>query len=260
MTSPQGYLQSIRAREMAVAKPKADAAAYRGVALSENVTPVVAFAKIAATMIPEGSAGRGDMSMTDDDTEVGELLNRARTGDDRAAEELVTRFSPHLQRIVRRSLNRKMRTKFDSQDFLQAVWASFFADLRDDLDCQGLEDVAAYLGAMARYKTIDEVRRRLGTLKYAGHDEQTLPDSTDPAVSDEPTASQWAIARESWEQLTDGRTDRSVQIFDLRRQGGSFVEIAEKLGLNERTVRRVVERAERRMERESKGPSTDVAG
>ena len=44
-------------------------------------------------------------------------------------------------------------------------------------------------------------------------------------------------------QLTAGKSPREVEILTLRRQGLTLLEIAERTGINERSVRRVIESA-----------------
>jgi RNA polymerase sigma factor (sigma-70 family) len=185
------------------------------------------------------------------ENELSQLLHRVRQGQEGAAEELVSRYGPQVLRVVRRSLNRKLRSKFDSLDFVQAVWASFFAQVGYHGQCQDLQDVAAYLRAMAHHKTIDEVRRHLrtrthGVQREAGWDAPVLS-SVSKMTSEEPGPSELAAAHEAWDQLTTGRSNRSIQVFELRRDGATYPEIAERLGVNERTVRRILERAERRL-------------
>ncbi len=67
-------------------------------------------------------------------------------------------------------LKRRIRTMFDSVDFIQAVWASFFRELR--LRIQSFDSADEIIGlprgAAARHKVYDELRRRLGTQKF-GH-------------------------------------------------------------------------------------------
>lgn len=55
------------------------------------------------------------------------LMQRVREGSQDAAHELFQQYGPHILRIVRRKLHKTMRSKYDSSDFVQAVWASFFA-------------------------------------------------------------------------------------------------------------------------------------
>jgi RNA polymerase sigma-70 factor (ECF subfamily) len=182
---------------------------------------------------------------------LADFLRRVREGDEAAAEEFVALYGAHVLRIVRRTLIPRLRSKFDSQDFVQSVWASFFADFRPLGNDIQLQDIAAYLAAMARHKTIDEGRRRLQTRKrfvdrevpWDGCSEESLSEVPDRV----PAPSEAAVVRETWNHLTDGRSNRSVQIFEMRRHGASHVEIAQQLGVNERTIRRFLDRAQRRL-------------
>ena len=54
------------------------------------------------------------------------LMRRVREGSEAAAWELVDKYGGHLRRAVRRVLNPMLRSKFDSLDFVQLVWDSFF--------------------------------------------------------------------------------------------------------------------------------------
>ena len=63
------------------------------------------------------------------DDEFSDLLARAKAGDEQAIREFVSRFEQDVRMMVRSRLPRKLRTQFDSTDFAQAVWQSFFFDL-----------------------------------------------------------------------------------------------------------------------------------
>ncbi len=182
-----------------------------------------------------------------------ELLRRIQEGQPGAAEEFIARYGPHVLRTVRRALHRRLRSKFDSEDFVQAVWASFFADLRQSENGFQLYDVVAYLKAMARNKTISEFRRRRARKPFVRRREVPWIDlrkDIDSSVPPHgPTPSALAVAQEIWNDLTDGRSADSVEIFEMRRRGISRVEIARRLGINERTIRRFLDQAQRRLKR-----------
>jgi RNA polymerase sigma factor (sigma-70 family) len=96
---------------------------------------------------------------------IQELLSRIRNGDDEAARELLTRYEPKIRLVVRRQLPRLLRSRFDSLDFLQSVWGSFFHKIRtgpNDLDEE--QNLITFLAWAARNKVIDEYRRA-GTQK-----------------------------------------------------------------------------------------------
>jgi RNA polymerase sigma-70 factor (ECF subfamily) len=173
------------------------------------------------------------------------LLERVREGSEDAAWDLIELYGPHILRVVRRKLNIRMRPKFDSADFVQAVWASFFTSRSQILKFNQPEELIAFLCAMARNKVITEMRRRMILEKYNVHREQPLDDSTLPAPYNphghQPTPSQVAVARERWQRMVNGQPPRHKEVLRLRYLGDTYEEIAEKLGMHERTVRKIVE-------------------
>lgn len=180
--------------------------------------------------------------MPDELKEFQDFVERAQRGSDRAARELFEQFGPHIIRVVRRKLDKKLRPKFDSADFMQSVWAAFFADREKKLTFESPAALLAFLTSLARNKVVDKSRQRLGTLKYNVAREHSLEQTAranEPAAR-QPTPSQIAIAKERWERYIKGQPERNRQILDLLCQGHTHQEIATKLGLNEKTVRRLV--------------------
>src|SRR5207245_7243754 len=113
-----------------------------------------------------GRAGRdtaGERSMPDNSGEFAALMERIRQGSEGAAEELVARHGPDILRVVRRRLSRRIRSKFDSADFTQSVWRSFFANAARTEEIRHPDELAAYLAEMAKNKVIDAFRRSLQT-------------------------------------------------------------------------------------------------
>jgi RNA polymerase sigma factor (sigma-70 family) len=190
--------------------------------------------------LQEGSA------TTDCREEFRRLLEQVRQGSEEAAWELIEVYGPHIFRAVRRKLNARMRSKFDSADFVQAVWASFFTSRSQILSFEQPDELIAFLSAMAHNKVISEVRRRMVYEKHNIVREQPLHDSTLPAPQvpgHQPTPSQVAVARERWRRMVAGQPAINKKVFYLRYTGETYEAIAEKLGMHERTVRRIVEQA-----------------
>lgn len=182
--------------------------------------------------------------MIEDQEHFATLMRRVREGSQDAARELVELYQPHILRAVRRRLNRSLRSKFDSTDFMQAVWASFFANLPASNSLDRSESLVAFLSQLARNMVIDEFRRRLQTDKYDLSREKSLDSSSifpeRALVGPSPTPSQLAVARERWDQLLQGQPPLHQRILALRRLGNTCEEVATKLGVHERTVRRVI--------------------
>jgi DNA-binding NarL/FixJ family response regulator len=60
--------------------------------------------------------------------------------------------------------------------------------------------------------------------------------------SRDPTPSQVVRAKERWDQILAPLSESQQQIVGLLLEGHTHREIAEKLGLNERTIRRVLQK------------------
>ncbi len=179
-----------------------------------------------------------------EDNEFRRLLKEVQDGSQAAACELIQRYGPHIVRVVRRRLSKQIRAKFDSFDFVQAVWASFFADPNQLVRFNHPEDLVGHLAALAHNKVVDEIRRRMRTEKYNVNRERSLNDSglhfAGELADRQPSPSQVAIAHELWARLVQGQPAHYRRILELRRAGNSNQQIADQLGLNEKTVRRVI--------------------
>lgn len=185
-----------------------------------------------------------ESEMAEESREFAGLMRRVCAGSQGAAGVLVDRYGPHILRIVRRKLNRSLRAKFDSDDFVQAVWASFFALPLDRYNFEQSEALVGFLFHLARNKVVEAVRQRLQTQKYNINRERALDEGetrpADTIVAREPSPSEIAIAREEWDRLLAAQPEHYQQILMALRAGETQQSIAQQLGLNERTVRRVI--------------------
>jgi RNA polymerase sigma factor (sigma-70 family) len=177
------------------------------------------------------------------------LLNRIKGGDDTAAWELVGRYGEDIRNAVRRSLNRKLRPKFDSLDFVQLVWSSFFRMGTHEGQFSRPEDFVSYLIAMARNKVGMEVRRRLITKKYNVNREMSLEEESqqyrEEIPANVPSPMELAIAKEHWDRLLANQSNHYREIIQLRLQGRTCQDIADSLHIDESTVRRFLKRLQR---------------
>jgi len=175
-----------------------------------------------------------------------ELLERARVDSEGSAQEIVERYGPYILRAVRRRLNKKLRSKFDSVDFVQAVWASFFALPPERLRFERPAQLVDFLMGLARNKVVDAVRQRLETQKYDINRELPLYDSSAvearEVIARGPTASQVAIAKEEWRRAQDSATPREERIVNWIQRGQSLESIAREIGVSVKTIRRVLQR------------------
>jgi RNA polymerase sigma-70 factor (ECF subfamily) len=176
-------------------------------------------------------------------SDIGVLLSRIQKGDEEAARELLTRYESKVRLVVRRQLPRLLRSRFDSLDFLQSVWGSFFLRIRTGPhDLEGEENLIAFLAWAARNKVIDEYRRASSQKQDVNRETPLRPDGAghDESVATSDTPSQLVQARELYDRLHEMLPDDRRAILELKSEGYSSKEIADRLGVSERTVQRVL--------------------
>ncbi len=170
-----------------------------------------------------------------------DLMGRVQEGSEDAAWELVHRYGDAIRRAVRRTLSPRMRSKFDSLDFVQLVWCSFFRARDQAIRFSRPEELVSFLVTMARNKVGLEVRRRLLTDKFSVDREQSLvalPAKAEESTDGDLDPIKVAIAREQWDRLIAEQPDQYRQILSLRLQGLTCRDIAESLNIAACTVRR----------------------
>ena len=101
-----------------------------------------------------------DGDRSGEDGELRQFLARIRDGDEDAARELLCRYEAKVRLVVRRLLPRLLRSRFDSQDFVQSIWGSFFRRIKTSpTELENTENLVGFLARAARNKVIDEYRR-----------------------------------------------------------------------------------------------------
>jgi RNA polymerase sigma-70 factor (ECF subfamily) len=190
-----------------------------------------------------------------DELDVPDLIARAKLGDTAAFNQLMERFGGEVRMMVRGRLPKMLRGQFDSMDFVQAVWQSFFVDLKDGSpDFENARHLRKFLEGMARNKVFEQHRRLTKTEKYAVKREERLyvrrgeREVERELVARGPTPSEAAQAGERLAQLTSGCSPREVEVITLRYQGLTLDEIASRTGMCERSARRIIDAARARME------------
>jgi RNA polymerase sigma factor (sigma-70 family) len=182
--------------------------------------------------------------MADQNAEFAELWGRVLAGDRDAARDFHALYGTYILYAVRRKLHKRLRSKFDSLDFVQDVWASFFTDNLNQLAFNSPEDLIKFLTSMARKKVLQAGRTRLRQQKYNVHREEISLNTglrggdAFPAVQSTP--SEILMSREEWLRFLNKQPPVHRAIFILLRLGKSSATIAEELGISQRSVNRVL--------------------
>ena len=172
------------------------------------------------------------------------LIERVRQKCPHAAKELHDLYSPHLRRVVRRQLSRRLRPQFDSIDFLQQVWKSFFAGDLGEHDFDTPEALIAFLQAVACNKVADE-GRNFSTRK---RDTNRLEFKMGPAEipANNPSPSQEFSAGERLKTLLHGQPPHVRRILEMLQEGHTYEAIAAEVRMSTKFIQRILQRIQER--------------
>lgn len=173
-----------------------------------------------------------------------ELFQRARAGDQEAWSQLVNHCYDKVRRVVRRKLNPPMRSLFDSTDFTNDVFTSLVAK-SDRFDFPNMAALKAYLEQAAEKKLIDEYRRQ-NRQKRDLKRRQQMPVDDDGATiepaSSEPTASQYAVGRETEAAILNQRNEGVRKVLVLKGEGHTTQDISVETGYDVRKIQRLIKK------------------
>ncbi len=173
-----------------------------------------------------------------------ELVDRWRSGDQDAAQELHRRFAARLCRFADRQINEKFGRRFGAEDVVQSVFASIFRRTEEGL--YPIDDSGAIWSLLVTM-TLNKVRKYAEREQAAKRDinKEAYPDA-DSAVQDwltrEPTADEAALMVDGFEALLAGLAAPEPEIIRLCLEGYSTSEIAAQVGRTRWTVRRALNR------------------
>jgi RNA polymerase sigma factor (sigma-70 family) len=174
-----------------------------------------------------------------------ELLRRLRNGDAEAADELVHTYGPAIRVAIRARLtDPTLRRQFDSEDVCQSVMASFLARAA----CGELspEDPAGLLRLLARM-AMRKVGRRARGLRTQRRDTRRDLSHGDTwlrhVASEIPSPERSIAGRELLDAVRAGLNTDERQLAELRAEGCSWSEVAERAGGTPEARRKQLRRA-----------------
>jgi RNA polymerase sigma-70 factor (ECF subfamily) len=179
------------------------------------------------------------------------LLASLRRGDPQAFSAMFESYGDWLRNAIRRVIHPRLRKRYDSVDFLQSTWASIITKCERLPNLADAEQFARYLVQVA-YNKVSDANRALNTKKRDSRRECTLLELEDghtgrDVIGDrrQPRPSEFFHAREQYERVAEfvkQYPERLREIPYRRASGESLKQIAREVGVNERTVRRILKR------------------
>ena len=145
------------------------------------------------------------------------LIGRVRTGDDRAARELLAQYEDVVRRFIRvRMTDPALRRQLDSTDVCQSVMADFFVRTAlGQFELETPQQLVALLATMARNRIINHVKKqragRRDVRRLASDDVADMQ----PAAHDE-TPSQIVADRELLKAVRARLSDEERELAERR--------------------------------------------
>jgi len=172
-----------------------------------------------------------------------ELIRRWRNGDDEAAAVIFERYRIRLISLVRSKLSKKLARRVDAEDIVLSAYRSFFvlaqSSTRPSSDSV---DLWPLLTTITLRKLAHHARFHSAEKRTVDHEQWDDSSLFEFVASREPSVEDAAMMCDEIENLL-GRIDETArEVAVLTLQGFDVVTISKKLNLNERTVRRAIER------------------
>jgi RNA polymerase sigma factor (sigma-70 family) len=189
-------------------------------------------------------------------TEFQRLMQRVREGCAEAAQEVFERYNLQVRLFVRRKLHQRLRRQYDSTDFAQSVWASFFQEPPDRYTFDTPEALVSFLSRVAYHKVVNATRHKAAAkndLRREASLDERRKDTDEPVsevAGDVPTPSQEVMAEECYAQMLRGLPASYRRALEMLRQGHSQREVAAVLDLHPKMLQRILQRLRRQV-----GPS-----
>lgn len=173
-------------------------------------------------------------------------VERWRAGDESAAAELYHRYVQQLIALAHRRLSARLSARLDPEDIVQSAFRSFFVRaqqgkfvFKDD------DDIWKLLVQITIHKTLKQVAHHRRGKRDAGAEVPAGSGERDQLVSylsREPTPEEAAIFVDELEFFLRQLRPDDRKIVEMRLEGFDQLEIAQRLGISDRTIRRLMER------------------
>lgn len=175
-----------------------------------------------------------------------ELIAEFQAGSESAAQTLFDRYCERLMRLAKRRIGQRMTSRVDPEDVVQSAYRTFFTRVKnDEFSFHEQDDLFKLLVRL----TVNKALRQIAYHRAAKRNpELEALQSSNPQEflqqisAENPSPDMEVALLDEFEQLMGQLQPLDRDVLQLKMQGYSTVEIAEKLGSYDRKIRRVLER------------------
>ncbi len=177
------------------------------------------------------------------DLSVLELVEQAQAGDDDAFTRLYEQYTEHLKHYLQSKISTRFQTRFDTDEVVISMWETVAKGLQQEgrFTFDEDEDVWRLLVSISLNKLRRNIERESAE-KRGAHREQALHDQQLDAIARRPSMEEQVHAGELIDQIVQRVDAETAMILHMRLDGDLQAEIARKLDIDERTVRRKMQR------------------
>ena len=184
-------------------------------------------------------------------------LDALQAGDENAARALFDRYAEQLVVLAQKRISQRLASRIDAEDIVQSVFRTFFHRARQgQFHLEDPDDVCKLLARITVHKTFRQIafhrRAKRDACQETGQGDETQ-DMVLKLLTGEPTPEEATEFLDQLQHFLDKLEPDDRKILELRMEGYNNVEIAERLGTNDRKIRRVMERVRELAEREGIG-------
>jgi RNA polymerase sigma-70 factor (ECF subfamily) len=170
------------------------------------------------------------------------LVELCRAGDGEAARQLFQCYVDRLVAVARRRLGAPLQSRVDPEDIVQSVFRTFFGRLKaGKFQLEEQDDLCKLLVRITVHKTLRQVAYQKAAKRDPGHEEPGR-DRLLELMAREPDPEEAAAFMDQLQAFLAAQPAQDRRVIELRLQGYGTTEIAQQLGVVDRTVRRVLER------------------
>jgi len=182
------------------------------------------------------------------------LLNRWREGDEDAARQLFQLYEDRLLGLARQRISQRFGRRLDPEDVVQSVFRTFFTKAKGGkFQVDKPEDIWRLLARITVHKTFRQIAFHRAAKRNVNKEKSQGDDSQDHVLNlldRGPTPEMANQFVDQVEHFLKALHPEHREILELRMQGYKDVEIAEKLNISDRTIRRVMEQVRNCAEQE----------
>jgi RNA polymerase sigma-70 factor (ECF subfamily) len=188
------------------------------------------------------------------------LIDGLRKGDPQVASEVCRQYEAPLRKLADRHMTPGLQRRIDPEDVVQSVCRTFLRRASVGqfrlADSEGLwQLLCAITLTKVREQARFHLRQKRGLDQEIPAGALSSGDTAEPfGAAPGPSPDEAAAFADQYQQVLASLDEEDRQVVELKLQDHTNEEVAERLGISERTVRRIVKRAQARFLRAFEGP------